>query len=112
MGHVTEQIRPIRLRNLTIRCASCSYSAERVMLTPPAANPWKAERPFPNTTTEGDGSRCFESLKHYEQYKRDNHIQEIAHDAPVYRPHGNKVVMTDGDRQPEPGKQRDRARSA
>jgi putative FmdB family regulatory protein len=76
----TDAIRKIADRHSPVACLHCGDPAEYV-ISAPQMHVWNTEFRFPNVTTEGDGSKAFNSKAEYNLHKQENHLQEIAHDS-------------------------------
>ena len=90
-GSGKEDLRPIAHRNDPTPCEQCKAPME-LIISAPSMHIWDSGRSFPNLSHAGDGSMSFASKTEYEMHLRENNIGEVSTDAPVYRPHGNKVV--------------------
>jgi putative FmdB family regulatory protein len=73
------------------RCPVCGGNTEHI-ISPTTMHVWNQERKFPNIRKAGDGTMTFKSKTDYKEYLKSTHQAESAHDAPVKRPHGNKVI--------------------
>jgi putative FmdB family regulatory protein len=93
-GDIEEEIRAVG-DNDGFPCVTCSTPRVKIASIP-AMHSWCTDREFPNLRKDGDGKMSFSSKAQYEGYLKKNNIGELSTDAPVKRPHGNKVVMTDG----------------
>jgi putative FmdB family regulatory protein len=90
-GKYETVIRRVSERN-TPRTCKCSTEMVRLISTP-IMHVWEAGRYFPNVRPEGDGAMTFPSRAAYEAHLKEKGMAEVSTDAPVKRPHGNKVVM-------------------
>ena len=93
--NIVAEIRRIKDRDKPLKCEHCSTARFRVVSVP-SMHVWATSREFPNLRKEGDGKMSFDSKTDYETYLKANHVAEYSHDAPVKRPHGNKVIATYG----------------
>ena len=84
----------MRSRHVPALCTNCSSLAAFIMSSP-NVSVWDASRKFPNLRKSGDGTMQFGTKLEYETYLKKNDIVELSTDAPVYRPHGNRVVSSD-----------------
>ena len=73
-------------------CCECGETMER-MISAPTMHVWDAGRPFPHMCDKGDmGEMTFPDRHSYETHLKDRGIAESSTDAPITRPHGNKVL--------------------
>ena len=88
---VSEQHRTIADRHRVEDC-ECGGSLERLVEIP-TVSIWNTERLFSNVAPT---PVAFDTENDYKVHCAENHMQETAIDGLNYRPHGNRVVMTDG----------------
>lgn len=88
----SEALREIKNRRRAPRC-SCGAKCV-ITISAPAVNAWKDDRRFPNVRKTGDGTLAFPSKKAYEEHLRKSNMVEVGVQAPIKKPHGNKVIAT------------------
>jgi putative FmdB family regulatory protein len=92
-----DELRTIKMRDDGPTCGKCGYEMYRVIV-PPAVHTWSQDRKFPHMRGDGDGTMSFPTKAAYESHLKAEGIAEIATDGPILKPHGNKVIWTDGRR--------------
>jgi len=90
---ITEAVRLIAKRDGAQKCQFCKGPTERVV-SAPTVQIWDDGRRFPNLTQHGDGTMAFPNKACYEAYLKEQDIAEYSTDAPVKRPHGNRLIGT------------------
>jgi putative FmdB family regulatory protein len=73
------------------KCPVCGGATEHI-ISASTMQVWNQERKFPNIRKDGDGAMSFNSKSDYKAYLKETHQAESSHDAPVVKPHGNKVI--------------------
>ena len=92
-GERYEVLRPMADRERSFPCP-CGARAG-FMVSVPTMQTWNQERAFPNVSPHGDGTQTFATKTEYEAHLKAHEMAESSTDAPVKRPHGNRVIYAE-----------------
>jgi hypothetical protein len=65
------------------------------VVSAPAMQTWNQDRAFPNVSPYGDGTATFKTKARYEAHLKAHDMAESSTDAPIKRPHGNRVIYAE-----------------